>query len=120
MVADVLGGRKHAVCQRLKKHARLDESGDRLESETTDRFHLPADFSQLRNPLRVEGELNETVEILTAGVLAMGRPERLPDRLPNTVFELGVGRIRYRVAGLVIRGDLRDRVTSRAILSVSK
>jgi len=120
MVTDVLRAQKHAVRQRLEKYARLDQPRDGFQSKPADCLNLFTNFTQLRNAIAVEVETFETLQILGARMLAMGRTERFPDRLPNAVLEFRVRRIRYRIARAVLRGDLRDRIAPRAILAIAK
>ena len=50
----------------------------------------------------------------------LGRPERFPNGLPNTMFEFGVRSGRDGRAGFVGQGNLRDRVAPGAILGIAK
>jgi hypothetical protein len=74
----------------------------------------------LRDAILLKRETIETVEIFSARVLAVSRFKRFPNRFPNAMLELCVGRGGDRRAGLVSHRNLRDCVTSRTIRSVSE
>src|ERR1044071_2151299 len=71
MVSNVLRGEKHAVGQRFKKDARLDESGHRLKPKATESLNLRPHFSKLRDTLDGQVQTPHTFKILCTGVRLM-------------------------------------------------
>src|SRR5262252_8514232 len=120
MVPDVLGTKKHTVRQRLQKYSRCDEAGYRFQTKTTDSLHPRAYFAQLRNAIRSKCQPLQGAEILSAGMLLVGRLQRRPDSLPDTIFGLGVRGIGYRLSRFIAQSQPRDLVSAFAIFPVAK
>src|SRR5215813_5665815 len=120
MVPDVLRTKEHTVRQRLQKHSRCDETGYWLQTKTTDSLHPRAHFAQLRNAIRGKGEPFQGAEIFSAGMLLVGRLERLPDGLPDTIFGLGVRGIGDRLSRFIAQSQPRDLIPAFAIFPVAK
>ena len=119
-MTNVLRGKKNSAGQRLEENTRFNQTRNRLQPETTDRFNLLTHLVQLRNAIGVEVEALETLQIFGTRVLAVRRAECFPDRSPNTVLALGVGSHRYWRAGPVSRGNLCDGVAACAIVRIAK
>ena len=78
-MTNVLRRKKNSAGQRLEKDTWLNQSRNRLEPKTADRFHFLADFIELRNAIGIKVETIEAVEIFGAGMLAVRGSKRLPD-----------------------------------------
>src|SRR5436190_21939469 len=120
MMTDVLCAEKYAVRQVLEKDARLDQSGHRLKTKTTDLLDRLINLAQLRDAIWLEIQFRQTLPVFGAGVCLVRRLQRFPDCLPNLMLLRGVGSIRNGIAGVILQRDLRDLVAAAAIFGIAK
>src|SRR4030095_10358754 len=120
VVTNVLGTEKHAVGQRLQKDARFDQACHRFQTKPAERLNLFTNLAQLRNAIRVKCKSFDAIEVLRTGMRTMSWSQRLPDSAPNTMLQIRVGSRRYWRSGLITHGNLRNRITTSAVLRISK
>jgi hypothetical protein len=120
MVANVLRAEKHSPREGLEKDPWLNQTRDWFQSKPAERLDLATDFVQLRNAIRIEVQLPETIEILGTRVSAMSWSKRVPDCLPDVVFEFRVGRVWDWLAGPVAHRDVGNSIAAGAIFAIAK
>src|ERR1043165_2703793 len=120
MVTDVLRGDKNSAREGLEKNAWLNQARHGFEAETADRFHLAAYFIQLRNAIVVKIQSLEAVEILGTSVRSVRRSKRFPNRLPNTVFDIGIRRGWNWRTRLIAHRNLGNGIAAGTIFVVSE
>src|SRR5258705_12350960 len=86
VMPNVLGTKKCSGGQRLKKHARLNQTGDGLKPEAADCPNLLVYFAQLWNTTRHKRQALHALQILGASMGPMCGRERLPNSSPNLMF----------------------------------
>ena len=119
-MSNVLRAKKDSFGEALQKHARLDQTRDRLEPKATDRLYLLIHLAQLRNTIGRETQTPQCGKIFSAGVFLMRRLQCRPDCAPHLMLFARVRRIGNFIARQVIHRELRDLISSRAIFLITK
>src|SRR5258705_12677346 len=120
VMPNVLGTKKCSGGERLKKHARLNQTGDGLKLEAADCSNLLVYLAQLWNAIRRKRQALHTLQIFCASMRPMCGPKRLPNSSPNLMLLVCVRRVVNFLPGTIAEGKLRDAVAARAIFEVAK